>query len=232
MTKIFEEILNLKMRVFHRYGVYFKKDSPDSSFARRYEMTDPTLVPKALMNGEWKFKKNAGNLYGPGVYTTYDWQDTLFGGNKFRRGNRYSPNHTYGNYIMEMEVVDNKKIFFFDPEAYEDYYENDSNDFLEIQAEKFGISLPEKISSKKVKAMKYNGKKALEVVHFLGKEDIGKFFDGIVYNGETDGHCAVFYNTKILKVLGYHTPILPSTLKQGILWRHDGKIEKLYKINS
>jgi hypothetical protein len=228
MSKLFEKILGRKIICYHRYGISHK--TPEGKSYTVIEMQDdPTMVPKALMAGKWKLRSNMGLLYGPGIYTTYDWSDSFNGGNKMRRSNMMtSPANTYGPYIMELSVSSDK-LFFFDPKAYEDYYGELPEKFIEEQAAKFKIELPEKMSSRKIKSMKYNGKWALETVKFLGKETIGDFFDGILYNGETDGHCCVIYNLSIIDVLGYHTPVKPETLaRKGYRGSyHDGNMDKL-----
>lgn len=132
-----------------------------------------------------------GNMYGPGVYTTYDFKDTVF-------NLRTKPE--YGDCIMCMKLVNGFKNFIiFDERLAKKYYGRN----WEIENQLSKLNLPEHIIKKLIYKFEhtdgelYHGRtapKAYALWTTLREELFSYGVRGLIYKGHRDGHCALCYD--------------------------------------
>ena len=137
---------------------------------------DPLDLVSALLNDKFKPGKGAGSMYGKGLYTVYDLNES-----QTEQGN-------YGDHIIKLKL-NLYGYIIFDPDVALKVYKAPLS--IVEQAQEVGLDedLVKKLRSVKIDPYNFTSVAA----NFASKFLKGRV-KGIVYTGSNDGRCAVVYD--------------------------------------
>ena len=178
-----------------------------------YQITDRQNVDSIFRNGfdrEFTGAK-AGNVYGPGIYTTYDFNSTKKNLNK---------REYYGDTIIKMVVLSKFKNFLiFDASVAKKVYGKDwhissqlKNLFGEKQCEEWKRNGTWKYLTSRDE---FTSGRALSIWKNIGDEQlVGKGVGGFIFRGEYNGNVCVIRDFKSILPIAYSTD-------EGHTWNSD-----------
>ena len=185
-----EQITSGSVTVYHRTTKMPKSYSPFY-----YDIHSKPLIDKLKANG---YKTNIGNLYGYGIYTTYDFESQL---------TEYMD--TYGPIVIENKILSLDGYLIFDYDIAKKIYGKnytldnqlklivgkDCKDFL--KSEEY-LNVITELQNKK-----YTSVSAKIFIDSVIKTKIFHKIKGIIFTGENDGRVLVCYDKKNIEPIKY-----------------------------
>jgi len=183
MNKIYESYLEIRHDLLTE-KVYGK-------LATIYHRTDLEHVDKIYKHG---FKPGSGDMYGTGIYGTYDLKSQL----------KEKMNNIYGSIVIKAKVNVSKILFLdYKVSKIRDKHNYTLVDQLKKLSPKFKIGDQLiKLSEELEKNPKYTSDYA---VRLINQYDVNRYIEGISFTGRRDGKVLVIYNPDLVTPMSYNS---------------------------
>lgn len=180
-----------------------------SSNAVVYHGTNSVANVKSILKNGYSLDKNRDAMYGKGLYTVYELEDTNTGAG------------IYGDVILKFKVdLKPGRFIILDEKEAKKVHGDDWK--LRDQAQKFDLDLSKEIYEEYQKVMQYINPMTSDIAKKIAKYFGGRGkrideIDGIVFTGRNDGPVCVVYNPEKSDLIAWKNISRKESVNEGDL---------------